>query len=86
MSKPFKPELLAPAGNLETAVAAFSAGADAVYLGLGKFNARNRAENFQVADLARLISFAHQRQKKVYVTLNTLINEKIADEIGRIIK
>ncbi|MBE6369756.1 MAG: U32 family peptidase [Lentisphaerae bacterium] len=81
MSNPFKPELLAPAGNLETAVAAFSAGADAVYLGLGKFNARNRAENFQVADLARLISFAHQRQKKVYVTLNTLINESELPEL-----
>lgn len=75
-----KPELLAPAGNLETAVAAFSAGADAVYLGLGKFNARNRAENFQVDDLARLLDFAHRQGRKVYVTLNTLIAEsELAD-------
>lgn len=39
------PELLAPAGNLETALAAYDAGADAVYCGLGKFNARERAQN-----------------------------------------
>ena len=68
-----RPELLAPAGNLETAVAAFSAGADAVYLGLGKFNARNRAENFQLKDLARLQEYARRLNKKVYVTLNTLV-------------
>ena len=64
-SKPFKPELLAPAGNLETAVAAFSAGADAVYLGLGKFNARSRAQNFQKNDLARLLEYAHNHGRKV---------------------
>ena len=50
----FRPELLAPAGSLETALAAFAAGADAVYLGLGKFNARSRAENFTPDRLARL--------------------------------
>ena len=70
-----KPELLAPAGNLETAVAAFNAGADAVYLGLGRFNARCRAENFSADDLARLLDFAHKLKRKVYVTLNTLITE-----------
>ena len=70
-----KPELLAPAGNLETAVAAFNAGADAVYLGLGKFNARCRAENFKTGDLARLLDFAHKLKRKVYITLNTLITE-----------
>ena len=68
-------ELLAPAGNLETAVAALAAGADAVYLGLGKFNARSRAENFQYRDLARLLEFAHSNGQKVYITLNTLIKE-----------
>lgn len=70
-----KPELLSPAGNLETAVAAFNAGADAVYLGLGKFNARNRAENFTHDQLARLIEYGHKNGKKIYVTLNTLITE-----------
>ena len=51
-----RPELLAPAGNLETALAAYDAGADAVYCGLGRFNARERAENFTVDSLARLLT------------------------------
>ena len=77
----FRPELLAPAGNLETAVAAFNAGADAVYLGLGKFNARNRAENFRLDDLARLIDYAHSNGRKVYVTFNTLLCESELPEV-----
>ena len=76
-----KMELLAPAGNLETAVAALQAGADAVYLGLGKFNARNRAENFKPHDLARLLEFAHSNNQKVYLTLNTLIKESELAEL-----
>ena len=74
-------ELLAPAGNLETAVAALQAGADAVYLGLGKFNARSRAENFKPYDLARLLEFAHRNNQKVYLTLNTLIKESEVPEL-----
>ena len=74
-------ELLAPAGNLETAVAALQANADAVYLGLGKFNARNRAENFKPGDLARLLEFAHSNGQKVYITLNTLIKESELPEL-----
>ncbi|MBO5924136.1 MAG: U32 family peptidase, partial [Lentisphaeria bacterium] len=74
-------ELLAPAGNLETAVAALQAGADAVYLGLGKFNARSRAENFKPHDLARLLEFAHRNNQKVYLTLNTLIKESELPEL-----
>lgn len=77
----YRPELLAPAGNLETAVAAFNAGADAVYLGLGKFNARHRAENFSLNDLGRLLDFAHKKQRKVYVTLNTLAAESELPEL-----
>lgn len=77
----YRPELLAPAGNLETAVAAFNAGADAVYLGLGKFNARHRAENFSLNDLGRLLEFAHKNRRKVYVTLNTLIAESELPEL-----
>ncbi|MBE6367152.1 MAG: U32 family peptidase [Lentisphaerae bacterium] len=79
--KIFRPELLAPAGNLETAVAAFNAGADAVYLGLGKFNARNRAQNFKREELERLLEFAHNHNRKVYVTLNTLIAESELPEL-----
>ncbi|MPM75196.1 hypothetical protein SDC9_122187 [bioreactor metagenome] len=59
------PELLAPAGNLETALAAYDAGADAVYCGLGKFNARERAQNFTADALSRLLEFARNRGRKL---------------------
>ncbi len=71
-------ELLSPAGNLETAIAAFDGGADAVYCGLGRFNARERAENFTPETLGKLLDFAHLNGKKVYLTLNTLIWESEA--------
>ena len=76
------PELLAPAGNLETAVAAYDAGADAVYCGLGKFNARERAENFTTDSLARLLDHAHGLGRKLYLTLNTLVKESELPEVA----
>ena len=69
------PELLAPAGNLNTALAAFDAGADAVYAGLKKFNARERGENFTAEEMGQLISYAHRNGKKVYLTFNTLLRD-----------
>ena len=69
------PELLAPAGNLTCALTAFENGADAVYLGLPHFNARERADNFSMEDLSKIIAFARKNDKKIYVTLNTLIKE-----------
>ena len=72
-------ELLAPAGNLECALAAFDAGADAVYGGLKRFNARERTENFSNEEMEKLISYAHKHGKKVYVTFNTLIREDELD-------
>ncbi|NJL64109.1 MAG: U32 family peptidase [Methylacidiphilales bacterium] len=68
-----RPELLAPAGNWECAKAAVENGADAIYFGLEKFNARMRAENFTEADLPELMEFLHLRGVKGYVTLNTLV-------------
>ncbi|MBO4646991.1 MAG: U32 family peptidase [Lentisphaeria bacterium] len=73
-------ELLAPAGNASVALAAFDAGADAVYCGLRKFNARERSENFTHDELARVIAFAHKNRRKVYVTFNTLLKESELDE------
>jgi U32 family peptidase len=70
---PQLPELLAPAGNWECAKAAVENGADAIYFGLERFNARMRAENFTEADLPELMQFLHRRGVKGYVTLNTLI-------------
>lgn len=68
-----RPDLLAPAGNWECAKAAVENGADAIYFGLDKFNARMRAENFTEADLPALMAYLHSRGVKGYVTLNTLI-------------
>lgn len=67
------PELLAPAGNWDCAKAAIETGADAIYFGLDRFNARMRAENFTEADLPELMAFLHRRGVKGYVTLNTLV-------------
>jgi putative protease len=69
------PELLAPAGDWDCARAAVENGADAIYFGLEKFNARMRAHNFTEADLPRLMEFLHRRGVKGYVTLNTLVFE-----------
>jgi U32 family peptidase len=71
-----RPELLAPAGNWDCAKAAVENGADAIYFGLDRFNARMRAQNFTEADLPQLMAFLHHRGVKGYVTLNTLIFPK----------
>lgn len=70
-----RPELLAPAGNLSCALAAFDAGADAVYAGLKRFNARERTENFSMDEMSKLLCYAHKNDRKVYLTFNTLIKE-----------
>jgi hypothetical protein len=74
-----RPELLAPAGDWECAKAAVENGADAIYFGLERFNARMRAHNFTVADLPRLMEFLHRRGVRGYVTFNVLV---FADEIA----
>ena len=74
------PELLAPAGDWDCARAAVENGADAIYFGLEKFNARIRADNFTGADLPKLMAFLHRRGVRGYVTLNTLVFEnELAD-------
>jgi len=65
-----KPELLAPAGNLEKLKTAINFGADAVYLGGSKLNLRAFADNFSDEDLLEGLKYAHDRGKKVYVTVN----------------
>ena len=80
MSKPRKIELLAPAKNLETGIAAINHGADAVYIGAAQFGARQAAGN-SVEDIARLVEYAHLFGVKVYVTLNTIIYD---DEVASV--
>jgi putative protease len=65
--------LLAPAGDWECAKAAVENGADAIYFGLDRFNARMRANNFTGGDLPKLMEFLHRRGVKGYVTFNTLV-------------
>lgn len=77
-----RPEILAPAGGREQFMAAIAAGADAVYLGLKEFNARARAANFSLEELASILPVARKANVKVLVTLNVLIKQS---EIARLI-
>jgi len=70
---PPPPELLAPAGNWECARAAVANGADAIFFGLPRFNARMRADNFRAEDLPELMRFLHQHGVKGYCAFNVLV-------------
>ena len=75
-----KPELLAPAGNMEKCKMALLYGADAIYLGGNKFGLRAFAANFSTAEIKEAVEFAHNLGKKVYVTVNIFAhNEDIAE-------
>jgi len=74
------PELLAPVGNTESFYAALSGGANAVFMGLQEFNARGRASNFTRPMLQLAVRKAHEKNVKVYITLNTLIKNKEIDK------
>ncbi|MGN0961053.1 MAG: peptidase U32 family protein, partial [Christensenellales bacterium] len=69
-----KGEVLSPAGDLNSFYTAIEAGADAVYFGLNKFNARMKADNISLNNLQEVVGFAHLKNVKVYVTLNTLVS------------
>jgi len=68
-------ELLAPCGTIEAFHAALDGGADAVYLGLANFNARQRQKNFTPQTLSYLIPYAQKKNVKVYITMNTLVKD-----------
>lgn len=68
-------ELLGPGGDMKSIKAAIVAGADAIYCGLGHFNARNRATNIEIGDLNQVVHLAHAHQCKVFLTINILIIE-----------
>ena len=69
-------ELLSPAGSPEAVIAAVQNGADAVYLGMGDFNARRGAKNFTNEEFEKAVTYCRVRGCKVYVTLNTLVNDR----------
>ncbi len=68
-----RPEILAPAGDTSSMLAAFAAGADAVYMGLKHFSARMQAENFSATDMSRAVELANQEGRRIYVAFNTLV-------------
>ena len=74
-------ELLAPAGNMEALKAAVSNGCDAVYLGMQKFGARAYSDNFDMESLQEAVKYAHLRDVKVYVTMNTIVFENEIDDM-----
>jgi putative protease len=80
------PELLAPAGDWDCVRAAVENGADAIYFGLEKFNARMRANNFTGADLPKLMEFLHRRGVRGYATLNTLVFENELADAGKYLR
>ena len=75
-----RPEILAPAGDMDSLKAAISAGADAVYISGKKYGARAYANNFDNKELQEAIIYAHLRDVKIYVTVNTLIYENEMDD------
>ena len=77
-----KIELLAPGGDVDSIKAAIVAGADAIYCGLNKFNARNRARNINFGDLNGILRLAHSNNCKVFLTINIII---VSSEIPALI-
>jgi len=76
-------ELLAPAGNIESLDAAIGEGADAVYLGLKSFNARLRTTNFAWNQFEAAVESLHRQNKKIYVTVNTVCEERETEKLYR---
>lgn len=79
------PELLAPAGSMEAVTAAVQSGCDAIYCGLHSFSARASAVNFSMEEMAEVIRYCHTYGVKVYITMNTLINDGQMDEVESMI-
>ena len=76
-------ELLSPAGSPEGVIAAVQNGADAVYLGFGDYNARRGAKNFTQEEFEKAVRYCRVRSCKVYVTLNTLVNDREIEQAVR---
>ena len=69
-------EILAPAGSLDGLYASFQMGADAVYVGTSRFGARAFAKNPSVDELKEALLYAHMHDKKIYLTVNTLLTDR----------
>ena len=78
-------ELLAPAKNLQTGIAAIDHGADAVYIGAPRFGARAAAGN-SIEDIEALCRYAHQFDARVFVTVNTLIYDDELEDVRQLLR
>src|SRR5689334_10395677 len=77
------PELLAPAGSLDAVRAAIANGADAVYLGAERFNARDEGAQLSMDEVREACRLAHERGRRIYLTLNTLVKPvELSDALG----
>ncbi len=76
-------ELLAPGGDIDSIKAAIIAGADAIYCGLNRFNARNRATNISFENLNGILNLAHKKNCKIFLTLNTIL---VGSELPAIVR
>lgn len=79
-------ELSMPAGNLGNAIYAFQGGADSVYFGLKDFSARKGAENFSFSDYRKIRKYAKDNNKKIYITINTLIQDSELERVFEVLK
>lgn len=77
-------ELLSPAGSPEAVIAAVQNGADAVYMGLGDFNARRGAKNFDEEEFKKAVRYCRVRDCKVYVTMNTLVRDREMEQAAKL--
>ena len=80
------PEILAPAGSMESLIAALRAGADAVYIGGKKYSARNSAANFSVSEIAEAADRCHLYRAKLYLAVNTIISDSEISDFCQYIK
>ncbi len=81
-----KPELVAPAGDWSSLHSAVEAGADAVYFGIKKMNMRQKACNFDILEIEKIMKFLHEKGKKGYLTLNVFVHDKEISKIKTILR
>lgn len=86
MNKSLNPEILAPAGSMESLTAAVRCGADAVYIGAKRYSARASAQNFDKQELEKAVYYCHARGVKVYLALNTLLTDDEMDDAAETVK
>ena len=81
-----KPELLCPAGNWASLIAAVENGADSVYFGVKGVNMRQMAGNFEISEIKKAVAYLHEHGKKGYLTLNTIVMNNELDKIRQILE